>query len=91
MSSIVVVGDVHEGINFGFNIDAELGLSKRALDIHQNFARSAQYAIENGAELFVVLGDMFDRTHVSPTVRELIRVDVIEPLENAGIEVWIEN
>jgi DNA repair exonuclease SbcCD nuclease subunit len=89
VSSITVVGDVHEGINFGFNMDAELGLSKRALDIHKNFARSAQYAIENGSELFVILGDLFDRTHVSPTVRELIRVDVIEPLEKAGVEVWI--
>lgn len=89
MSSIVVVGDVHEGINFGFNMDAELGLSKRALDIHNNFAKSAQYAIEQGSELFIVLGDLFDRTHVSPTVRELIRLDVIEPLEKAGIEVWI--
>lgn len=85
----MVVGDVHEGINFGFNMDAELGLSKRAMDIHNNFARSAKYAIDNNSELFVVLGDMFDRTHVSPTVRELIRLDVIEPLDEAGIEVWI--
>jgi DNA repair exonuclease SbcCD nuclease subunit len=85
----VVVGDVHEGINFGFNMDAELGISKRALDIHSNFSKTARYAIENRSELFVVLGDLFDRTHVSPTVRELIRVDVIEPLEEAGIEVWI--
>jgi exonuclease SbcD len=89
LSKIVLVGDVHEGINFGFNMDAELGISKRALDIHDNFARTARFAIENKAELFVVLGDMFDRTHVSPTVRELIRRDVIEPLENAGISVWI--
>ncbi len=89
MSKIVVVGDIHEGINFGFNIDAETGISRRALDIHNNFARTAKYAIENKARLFVVLGDMFDRTHVSPTFRELIRRDVIEPLEKEGIEVWI--
>jgi len=89
LSKIVIVGDIHEGINFGFNIDAETGISKRALDIHNNFAKTAQYAIENSASLFVVLGDMFDRTHVSPTFRELIRQDVIEPLEKEGIEVWI--
>jgi exonuclease SbcD len=89
LDRIVCVGDVHEGINFGFNIDAETGISKRALDIHNNFSRTAQYAIENGARLFVILGDMFDRTHVSPTFRELIRKDVIEPLEKEGIEVWI--
>lgn len=89
LSNIVVVGDIHEGINFGFNIDAETGISKRALDIHNNFALTAKYAIENKAELFVVLGDMFDRTHVSPTFREMIRQDVIEPLEKEGIQVWI--
>ena len=89
MSNIVVVGDVHEGINFGFNIDAETGISKRALDIHNNFATTARYAIENKSKLFVVLGDMFDRTHVSPTFREMIRKDVIEPLEREEIEVWI--
>jgi exonuclease SbcD len=45
--------------------------------------------MESRARLFVILGDMFDRTHVSPTVRELIRRDVIEPLEEEDIEVWI--
>ncbi len=89
MSKIVVVGDIHEGINFGFNIDAETGISKRAMDIHDNFAETAKYAIEIKARLFVVLGDMFDRTHVSPTFRELIRRDVIEPLEREDIEVWV--
>ena len=89
VSNSVVVGDVHEGINFGFNIDAETGISRRALDIHNNFATTARYAIENKSKLFVVLGDMFDRTHVSPTFREMIRKDVIEPLEMEGIEVWI--
>ncbi|UCE36502.1 MAG: metallophosphoesterase [Thermoplasmata archaeon] len=89
LSEIVVVGDIHEGINFGYNIDAEFGISKRALDIHRNFAKTAKYAIENSARLLVVLGDMFDRTHVSPTFRELIRRDVIEPLEKEGIEIWI--
>ncbi|UCG70495.1 MAG: metallophosphoesterase [Thermoplasmata archaeon] len=89
MSEIVVVGDIHEGINFGFNIDAETGISRRALDIHSNFMQTAKYAVESKAQLFVILGDMFDRTHVSPTVRELIRRDVIEPLEKEGIEVWI--
>ena len=89
MSEIVVVGDVHEGINFGFHIDPETGLSARVLDIHDNFARTAQFAIANKAMLFIVLGDLFDRTHVSPTFREMIRRDVMEPLKEAGIPVWI--
>lgn len=86
---IVVVGDIHEGISFGYNIDPETGIAARALDIHNNFARTAQYAITQQAQLFIILGDLFDRTNISPTIRELVRVDVIEPLAEHGIPVWI--
>lgn len=89
MGGIVAVGDVHEGINFGIAIDPETGVCARAMDIHRNFARTAEFAIKNSAELFVVVGDLFDRTHVSPVFREMIRTDVIEPLGDAGIPVWI--
>ncbi|MDD2777849.1 MAG: metallophosphoesterase [Methanocellales archaeon] len=89
MNDIVAVGDVHEGINFGFRINPDTGLSERVLDIHNNFARTAQFAIDNKSKLFVVLGDLFDRTHVSPIFREMIRRDVMEPLKDAGIPVWI--
>ncbi len=89
MHEIVCVGDVHEGIAFDFRIDPETGISERALDLHANFARAAQWAIEHKASLFCVLGDLFDRTHVAPIFRELVRRDVIEPLGQAGIEVWI--
>ncbi|MFQ6128071.1 MAG: exonuclease SbcCD subunit D [Thermoplasmata archaeon] len=86
---IVVIGDVHEGLNFGFNVDPETGISERAMDLHRNFARAAKYAIEKRAGLFVILGDLFDRTHVSPAFREHVRTDVIEPLRDARIPVWI--
>ncbi|MCJ2556456.1 MAG: metallophosphoesterase [Candidatus Thermoplasmatota archaeon] len=86
---IVATGDVHEGMNFGYNVDPETGISERAMDLHRNFARAAKYAIEKGAGLFAVLGDLFDRTHVSPAFRELVRADVIEPLRDARIPVWI--
>lgn len=89
MNEIIIVGDVHEGINFGFQIDPDTGLSKRVYDIHKNFARVAEFAINNGAKLFIIVGDLFDRTHVSPTFRELVRKDVIEPLARANIKVWI--
>lgn len=89
MHDIVCVGDVHEGLNFDFRIDPETGVSERAKDIHANFARAAGWAIEHGAALFCILGDLFDRTHVAPIFRELVRKDVIEPLGAAGIEVWI--
>jgi exonuclease SbcD len=85
----IVVGDVHEGINFGYRIDPRTGVSDRAMDIHRNFVTAAEYAAEHGTRLFIVLGDMFDRTHVSPVFREMVRSDVIEPLRKAGIEVWI--
>jgi exonuclease SbcD len=86
---IVVTGDVHEGMSFGYSVDPETGISERAMDLHRNFARTAKYAVEKGAGLFTVLGDLFDRTHVSPAFRELVRADVIEPLRDARIPVWI--
>jgi len=86
---IVVTGDVHEGMNFGYRVDPETGISERAMDLHKNFARAAKYAIEKRASLFAILGDLFDRTHVSPAFREHVRTDVIEPLRDARIPVWI--
>lgn len=86
---IVVTGDVHEGLNFGFGVNPETGISERAMDLHRNFARAAEYAIEKHAGLFAILGDLFDRTHVSPAFREQVRTDVIEPLRDARIPVWI--
>lgn len=89
MADVVCVADVHEGISFGFLMDPETGVSARALDLHRNFVAAAQWAIEHGAKLFCVLGDLFDRTHVAPVFREMVRRDVIEPLGKAGIEVWL--
>jgi DNA repair protein SbcD/Mre11 len=89
MHEIVCVGDVHEGLNFDFRIDPETGISERALDLHGNFAKAAQWAIDHRASLFCILGDLFDRAHVAPVFREMVRKDVIEPLGAAGIEVWI--
>ena len=89
MHEIVCVGDVHEGLSFDFRIDPETGISERALDLHGNFAKTARWAIDHHASLFCILGDLFDRTHVAPVFREMVRKDVIEPLGVAGIEVWI--
>src|SRR2546422_1923956 len=89
MHEIVCVGDVHEGIPFDFRIDPETGISERAMDLHRNFARAAQWAIDRGSKVFIVLGDLLDRPHVAPAFRELVRRDVIEPLGAAGIEVWL--
>src|SRR3972149_1983040 len=89
MADVVCVGDVHEGVGFGFLVDPETGVSARALDLHRNFVAAASWAIEHSAKLFCVLGDLFDRTHVAPVFREMVRRAVIEPLGEAGIEVWL--
>ncbi|MFQ5884360.1 MAG: exonuclease SbcCD subunit D [Thermoplasmata archaeon] len=89
MPEIVLVGDVHEGMNFGFKVDPETGISERAMDLHRNFSLAAKYAIERESPLFIILGDLFDRTHVAPAFRELVRRDVIEPLQEKNIEIWI--
>ncbi len=89
MPEIVLVGDVHEGMNFGFKVDPETGISERAMDLHNNFSLAAKHALDADSPLFIILGDLFDRTHVAPAFRELVRKDVIEPLEEKGIETWI--
>lgn len=89
MNEIVVVGDVHEGINFDIRVDPQTGVSERALDMHRNLVKAAAYAIDHKASLFVILGDLFDRTHVAPIFREYVRDDVIEPLGKARVKVYI--
>lgn len=89
MDDIVAVADIHEGANLEGRPDNETGLSERALDIHRNFARAAQYAIEKKSKMFVIAGDMFDRAHVSPQHRELVRRDIIQPLGDAGIRILL--
>jgi len=89
MNEIVVVGDVHEGINFDIRVDPQTGVSERALDMHRNLVKAATYAVDHKAALFVILGDLFDRTHVAPIFREYVRNDVIEPLGKAGVKVYI--
>jgi exonuclease SbcD len=89
MGGLVAVSDVHEGVNFPYRVDPETGVSARSLDLHGNFVRAAAYAIAEEADVFVVTGDLFDRTHVSPTFRELVRRDVVEPLGEAGIPTWL--
>lgn len=83
------MGDVHEGINFGIRVDPETGISERSIDLHRNFKAAAEWAVEHKAALLVVPGDMFDRAHIAPTFREMVRRDIIEPLGEAGIEVWL--
>jgi exonuclease SbcD len=89
MPQIVLVGDVHEGMNFGFKVDPETGISERAMDLHRNFSLAAKHAMDVESPLFIILGDLFDRTHVAPAFRELVRRDVVEPLEKKGIQTWI--
>src|SRR6266852_5618341 len=89
MDEIVIVGDVHEGKTYDFRVDPLTSISDRALDLHANLVRSAKYALDNNASMFVILGDLFDRTNVAPIFREYVRQDVIEPLGDAGVKVFI--
>src|SRR2546426_12298515 len=89
MNEFVIVGDVHEGRTYDIRVDALTGVSARTLDLHNNLIRASKYAIENKASLFVLLGDVFDKTNVLPIFREYVRQDVIEPLGEAGVKVFI--
>lgn len=89
LNEIVVVGDVHEGRTYDIRVDTLTGVSARAMDLHNNLVRAAKYAVDIKASLFVLLGDVFDRTNVAPIFREYVRQDVIEPLGEAGVKVFI--
>ncbi len=89
MNEIVIVGDVHEGRTYDFRVNPLISVSDRTLDLHNNLVRAAKFAVENKASLFVLLGDLFDRTNVAPIFREYVRQDVIEPLGKAGVKVLI--
>src|SRR5713226_3520483 len=89
MNNIVIVGDVHEGRSYDFRVDPLTSVSDRALDLHANLVIAAKYAVQNEASMFVILGDLFDRTNVAPIFRELVRQDVIEPLGKAEVKVFI--
>jgi DNA repair exonuclease SbcCD nuclease subunit len=89
VNEIVIVGDVHEGRAYDFRVNPLISVSDRTLDLHKNLVRAAEFAVENKAVLFVLLGDLFDRTNVAPIFREYVRQDVIEPLGKAGVRVLI--
>jgi exonuclease SbcD len=89
MHEFVICADVHEGKKFDYRIDPRTGLSERELDIHKNFKRIADFALDNNSKYLAILGDLFDKTHVAPIYRRLIREDVIEPLSRAGINIWV--
>lgn len=89
MNEIVIVGDVHEGRTYDFRVNPLISVSDRTLDLHNNLVRAAKFAVENKAALFVLLGDLFDRTNVAPIFREYVRQDVIEPLGKASVKVLI--
>ncbi|MCL4519462.1 MAG: metallophosphoesterase [Thaumarchaeota archaeon] len=89
MNEIVIVGDVHEGKTYDFRVDPLTSVSARTWDLHANLVRAAKHAIEIRASIFVLLGDLFDRTNVAPIFREQVRQDVIEPLGKFGIKIII--
>lgn len=89
MNEIVIVGDVHEGKTYDFRVDPLTSVSARTWDLHANLVRAAKHAIEIRASMFVLLGDLFDRTNVAPIFREQVRQDVIEPLGKSGIKIII--
>jgi DNA repair exonuclease SbcCD nuclease subunit len=89
VNEIVIVGDVHEGRTYDFRVNPLISVSDRTLDLHKNLVQAAKFAVENNAALFILLGDLFDRTNVAPIFREYVRQDVIEPLGKAGVKILI--
>src|SRR5439155_644981 len=70
----------------GFKLCPEIG---RLLAEYVATEKRPEPLVPLRASRFCILGDLFDRAHVAPVFREMVRRDVIEPLGAAGIEVWI--
>ena len=82
---MVHTGDVHLGAKFLSLGERGVELRKRLLEA---FERSVDLALERGAQLFVIAGDLFDSPSVSITLKRRV-ASSIKRLIDAGVEVCL--
>ncbi len=60
---------------------------ERRRDFQQNFVKAVEYALEKGADLFLLPGDVFDR--VRPRLLTLVKfAEALQSLNEAGVKVY---
>lgn len=85
---IVLTGDLHLRLNERYSRRID-GVDLR-LDQKFNILRSTvDYAIENAAEAYVLLGDIFERINPPEMVRFMLMERIIFPLTEAGVPIHI--
>jgi len=89
LALIYFVSDPHLGRNYNFKEDPFTGISKRALDPINNLEMVVKDAIQQKAGLFVICGDLYDRTNIGSTFRKIIRKRIFRPLSKEGIQVIV--
>mgnify|MGYP000041111527 CR=1 FL=1 len=71
----------------GFNWMAPSSQEERRRDFLRNFNKAVEYALEEGADLFLLPGDVFDG--VRPRLLTLVKfAEELRSLNNAGIKVY---
>jgi DNA repair exonuclease SbcCD nuclease subunit len=71
-----------------FNISNLSRAQERKQDIDRNFAAAVEYAIKNKPDLFLVAGDVFDRTLPGNSARVFI-TEMMKKLKEANIRVFL--
>ena len=90
MSRGVVTADWHVGVKTHSVLDKETGLPSRWNDVWKSANYVVDYAIQNSADFFWLLGDVFHTNHPTPT--ELyFTVEILKRLEEAGIQTIVFN
>lgn len=83
---ILHCSDLHLGKHF--NISHFARALERKRDLERNFSKVVDYAIENGPDLFLVSGDIYDR--ILPTNPERVFLTKkIRKLKDSGIHVFM--
>jgi exonuclease SbcD len=86
---VIFFADSHVGRAFAYN-RSNIGISERAIDLVKQVASIATYAIEKGAGIVAVAGDLFDKSSgINPNVKKLFRENVIKPLVKKDIKLLI--
>ncbi len=89
MAKILFVSDVHIGIRYPYHIDLRTGISQRTMDFVIALKRVVIYAIDNGIDIFVICGDLFDRVSIGPTLLRIVRELIWQPLIQSDIPVIV--
>jgi hypothetical protein len=90
MTKIAFVADVHIGNHNQFKGELKAGLNDRCRLVVKTLERATEVAAQEGAELFVVCGDLFDNVRPSPQMLAATQA-ALEPYDGMSTHVMVGN